>query len=96
MDTVLIRRPGAYLPLLLSAAALATVLFHIVTFGTVREADEGAAAHIFQLLMAAQIPIVAFFVVKWLPQSPASVLRILLLQVAAALAALAPVFIFKL
>ena len=33
---------------------LATVLAHVALFGAVREADEGGAAHIFQLLMIGQ------------------------------------------
>lgn len=46
-----------------------------------------------QLLMAAQVPIVAFFAVKWLPHSPRQALVVLLLQAVAGLAALAPVFL---
>jgi len=61
---------------------------------TAPQADEGAAAHIWQLLMAAQVPIVLFFAIKWLPQSPRQTVPILGLQVGAALAAMAPVFLF--
>jgi len=39
------RLPSAYLPLAMSFAALATVLYHIAVFGAAHEADEGAAAH---------------------------------------------------
>lgn len=49
-----------------------------------------------QLLMAAQVPIVAFFAVKWLPRSPRQALVVLLLQAVAGLAALAPVFLLGL
>jgi hypothetical protein len=52
----------------------------------------GTAAHIWQILMAAQVPIVAFFAVKWLPRIPTQALQVLALQAGAALAALAPVF----
>jgi hypothetical protein len=54
----------------MSLAALAMVLGHAAIFGIFHEADEGAAAHIFQLLMAEQIPVVAFFATKWLPRTP--------------------------
>ncbi|MGI9024106.1 MAG: hypothetical protein ACR2GP_00700 [Burkholderiaceae bacterium] len=64
--------------------------------GNVREADEGAAAHIFQLLMVAQAPVVAFFAFKWLPRNPRSAAFVIALQVFAALVALAPVFYFGL
>ena len=54
--------------------------------------SEDAAAHIFQLLMVLQLPIVAFFAIRWLPRAPKAALRILALQAAAGLAALAPVY----
>jgi hypothetical protein len=92
----MLTRPSAFLPLAMSAVALATVLAHIVMFGVVREADEGAAAHIFQLLMSAEAPIVAFFAIKWLPRAPRQALQVLGLQVCAALSALAPVFVLGL
>jgi hypothetical protein len=90
------RLPSAYLPLAMSFAALATVLYHIAVFGAAHEADEGAAAHIFQVLLVAQVPVVAFFAFKWLPRRPGPALRVLGLQAVAVLAALAPVFFFNL
>jgi hypothetical protein len=90
--STLLKQPSAFLPVAMSSAALATVLAHVVMFGVAREADEGTAAHIWQILMAAQVPIVAFFAVKWLPRIPTQALQVLALQAGAALAALAPVF----
>jgi hypothetical protein len=87
-----IRKPSAWLPVIMSLAALATVLIHIVRFGTAREADEGAAAHIWQMLMAGQLPIIAFFAISWLPRLPKAALLVLSLQALAGAAALAPVF----
>jgi hypothetical protein len=43
--------------------------------------------------MAGQGPLVLFFAIKWLPQSPRQAVRILGLQVGAALMAMAPVFL---
>ena len=80
----------------MSLAALATVLVHVALFGVAREADEGTAAHIWQILMAAQLPIMAFFAIKWLPRAPRQALLVLALQAGAALAALAPVFFLNL
>jgi hypothetical protein len=94
--STLIRQPSAFLPLAMSLAALAIVLVHLARFGAAREADEGTSAHLFQLLMAAQVPIVAFFAIKWLPQATGPALQILALQAGAVLAALAPVFFFSL
>lgn len=76
----------------MSLAALGIVLGHAAMFGVVHEADEGAAAHIWQLLMAAQIPVVAFFAIKWLPRAPRQTLHVLALQAGAALASFASVF----
>jgi hypothetical protein len=90
------KRPSAFLPVLMSSAALATVLLHVVRFGVVHEPDEGAAAHIWQLLMAAQVPIIGYFAIRWLPEAPQQALRVLAVQLIAALAAMAPVFILKL
>jgi hypothetical protein len=92
----MLKKPGAFIPLAMSLAALATVLIQIALFGTARQPDEGAAAHIFQLLMVLQLPIVLFFAIRWLPRFPRAALMVLALQAAAGLAALAPVFYFKL
>jgi hypothetical protein len=86
------RQPSAFIPVAMSIAALVTVLYHIAMFGTARQTDEGAAAHIWQLLMAGQVPVVAFYAVKWLPRAPTTALQVLAVQVGAALAALAPVY----
>lgn len=94
--STMMKRPSALLPVAMSFAALATVLGHIVMFGVAREADEGTAAHIWQLLMIAQVPIVAFFAIKWLPRAPRQALQVLALQAGAALTALAPVFLLNL
>lgn len=96
MNISIMKKPSAFLPLAMSLAALATVLVHVAMFGVAREADEGTAAHIWQILMAAQIPIVAFFAIKWLPRTPRQALLVLTLQGGAALAALAPVFFLNL
>jgi len=92
----MLKRPSAFLPVAMSLAALGLVLVHVAMFGAAREADEGTAAHLWQILMAAQIPVMAFFAFKWLPQNPRPALLVLALQVAAALAALAPVFFLNL
>ena len=92
----LIKRPSAFLPVIMSVAALAVVLGHVAMLGAVREADEGPAAHLFQLLIAAQVPIIAFFAITSLPQSPRRTVQILALQLLAALAALTPVYLLNL
>ena len=91
-----LKRPSALIPVAMSFAALALVMGQIAFFGVAREADEGTAAHLWQLLMAGQIPIIVFFAVRWLPQTPRPALLVLGLQAVAGLAAAAPVFLLNL
>jgi glucan phosphoethanolaminetransferase (alkaline phosphatase superfamily) len=92
----MMKQPSAFLPVAMSLAALATVLGSVAIFGAVHEADEGAAAHIFQLLITAQIPVVVYFAIKSLPRAPKETFCVLALQAGAALAAMAPVFFLHL
>ena len=89
MDVRSIRQPSAFVPLTMSLAAVASVLGHAAVYGTAHEADEGAAAHLFQILIVAQVPVVGFFAIRWLPRAPRQGLRVLGLQAGAALAAFA-------
>jgi len=92
---VILKNPSAFLPLAMSFGALATVLIYVAIFGPAPQADEGTAAHIWQILMAGQIPIIVFFAFKWLPQTPKEALLVLVLQGGAALMALAPVYLLR-
>ena len=89
----MLKHPSAFLPIAMSLGAVATIVAFIAMHGTAPQADEGAAAHIWQLLMATQAPIIIFFAAKWVPVSPRLAMPILAVQIAAALLALAPVFI---
>ncbi len=93
--TSLIRKPSAFIPVAMSLVALMLVVGHIVMVGTARQADEGTEAHLWQLLMAAQLPVIGYFALKWLPNAPRQALGVLALQACAALAALAPVFLLR-
>jgi hypothetical protein len=95
MDAALLKRPSALVPVAMSVAALAVAMGYAAMFGTARQADEGTAAHIWQLLMAGQIPVMAFFAIKWLPIDPRQGLMVLAIQVGAALAAMFPVWWFQ-
>ncbi|MDP9267743.1 MAG: hypothetical protein M3P27_05380 [Acidobacteriota bacterium] len=94
--STIIKKPSAWLPVAMSLAVLTVILAVFLRHGLFREADEGTAAHLFQILMVAQAPIVAFFAIQWLPRAPRQALVVLALQVAAALAACAPVFMLGL
>lgn len=86
------KRPSAWVPIVMSLAALAIVVIHVIRFGPAREADEGTSAHLWQMLMAGQLPIIAFFAIKWLPKTPKGALLVLVSQAVAGLAAMAPVY----
>lgn len=88
----LISRASAFLPVAMSVVALGTVLLFLARNGPAPQPDEGAAAHLWQLLMAGQVPVVLFFAIRWIPESPRRALPILALQLAAGVAAAAPVF----
>jgi hypothetical protein len=94
--STIVRQPSAFLPLAMSLIALTLVLSHIAIFGAAREADEGTTAHLWQVLMAGQLPILAFFAIKWLPRAPRQTLCVLGLQAGAVLASIAPVLYFNL
>ena len=93
---IAVRHPSAFLPVLMSLAGLALVLGHVAVSGGGREADEGTAARLWWLLMAAQVPVVAFFAIAWLPRAPRQALLVLALQAVAVLANLATVRFFDL
>lgn len=87
------RKPSAFVPMVMSVSALALLLGSIAArSGVVRDSDEGAIAHIWQLLMAGQLPLLTYFVFRWLPRVPRQTLYVLALQIGAALAAMAPVY----
>ena len=92
----MLRRPSAFLPLGMSLLALGLVVWFVASTGVVRgEHDEGAAARIFQILMVAQIPIAAYFALRWLPTAPRPAAVILAIQLAAALAAIGLVVLLE-
>jgi hypothetical protein len=90
--TQLLKRPSAFMPLAMSFVALCVVVLAVAVFGVVREADEGTAAHLFQLLIAGQAPFVLYFVATVLPRQPREAALVLALQGLALVVAFAPVF----
>jgi hypothetical protein len=90
--SAIVKQPAAFLPLMMSIIALGVVLASVAMLGAVRQTDEGTAAHIWQLLIAGQLPLLLFFAVRWLPRAPRQTLYVLGLQAGAVLAAMAPVY----
>lgn len=96
MQTNTFTRFSALAPLVMSLAALALVVGRIAVVGTARQVDEGAVAHLFQLLIVCQVPFVAFFAIKWLRRIPGQALGVLALQGLAIAIACVPVAYFNL
>jgi len=90
------KRWSAVLPLALSIAGLVLIFGHVAVSGAGREADEGTAARMWWLLMAVQVPVVAFFAISWLPRAPRAAVMVLALQAVGVLANLAAVRYFDL
>ena len=92
-----LRKPTAFIPVAMSVTALSVVLGSVAISGIDHKAtDEGTAAHLWQLLMAGQAPLIAAFAIRWLPRIRRSAVYVLALQTGAGLAALAPVYFLKL
>jgi hypothetical protein len=89
------KKPSAWMPIAMSLATFAVLLWFLARYGFVYEADEGTAAHLFQILMGGQLPIIAFFAIKWLPQKPKQTLLVLALQGIVALLPFVLVFYFE-
>lgn len=91
------KKPSAWVPIVLSLGILAMELWFLMLAGPPQpEADEGVAAHLFQLWLVAEFFLVAFFAVKWVPQTPKQAFPILALQITLVLAGMFPVFYFQL
>jgi len=83
-NSSLFKQPSAWIPIAMSLFALAMILVYVAMFGTqTGNGDEGAPAHIFQLIMIAQLPIAGYFAVKWLPKQPKQSLMVLVTQAVA-------------
>jgi len=90
----LLKEPSAWLPVAMSFTAWALVLGYLAVFPMEPpQADEGTAAHLFQLLLGLQVPIVVFFAFRWLPEEPKQALLVLIIQALAGLVALSPVYL---
>ena len=61
-NSLAVKRLTGFAPICMSVLALALVAEGVLQYGNHPPADEGWQAHLFQLLMAIQIPIILIFV----------------------------------
>ena len=92
----LLKRPAGFLPLAISAGLLIPLLVGIAQGTLVRQPDEGALAHLFQILMPLQLVIIAWFAATWLPKRARATIPVLSLQAIAFLSVLSIVFLRQL
>jgi len=83
---------SAWVTIAIPVLLLGLVFRYVAIHGAVGQADEGLEAHLFQLLMPAQLLVMAYFALTWLPRAPGRALIVLALQVAATIAVLAAVY----
>jgi membrane protein DedA with SNARE-associated domain len=88
----LLRRPTAFVPLLISGGFLSVLLAGLLGGTLARQPDEGAAAHLFQILIPIEIVVIAIFAVHWLPKRAKPAAAVLALQGGMLLAVLAIVY----
>ena len=91
MELFLGKKPSALTPVVMSLVALMLIGIQVSINGMGPERDEGALAHLYQLLVAGQIPVIAFFAFRWFRQAPVQGLRVVVAQAFALAAALVPV-----
>jgi hypothetical protein len=96
MTHEMFKLPSAWVPLAMSGVALGLVLSQLVLSGTAREADEGAVAHLWQLLMVGQLPWIAWFLFRWFSKGWRSAAPVLTAQAVGLVLAAAPVLLLGL
>lgn len=78
------RLPSAYMPLVMSVSAVVFMLLYVAVYGVSDPGgDERGPARLFQLIMLAQLPIMAYFAIRWLPIAPKQGLIVLAMQILA-------------
>jgi hypothetical protein len=80
MEVHMSRAPSAVIPVIMSLGALVLVVIQLGTHGLAPERDEGAIAHLWQVLMVAQLPVIGFFALRWLRRAPWQAVTVLVVQ----------------
>ncbi|MFL6373554.1 MAG: hypothetical protein ACJ73D_02695 [Pyrinomonadaceae bacterium] len=85
--------PSAWLPIVISGIMIAGMIWHVARFGLAHQADEGTAAHLFQILTPLEVPIIGYFAAKWLPVEPRWAIMVLIAQLGLIAAIVSAVFV---
>lgn len=92
----LIKKPLTWIPPAISFLNTLFLLFYVAFFGNSHHEDEGIPAHIFQLLVFAQIFLAIVFLIKWFSKKPKEAITIFILQIFAALIPFSVVYLLEL
>ena len=84
------KEPSAMIPVIMSLEALVLVAVLLGTYGLAPDRDEGAIAHLWQLLMAAQLPVIGFVAFRWVRRAPWQAGAVLIVQALSWAAAAVP------
>jgi hypothetical protein len=93
IDINVLKQPSVFAPVVLSLAAFVLVLGSSIFLGMGHAADGSSADNIYRVLLASQLPVVIFRVVRRVQTYPSETLGILAIQGAAAFLAFAVHFI---
>ncbi len=88
----LLKKPSAWIPIAIPLIFFAYIVIVISTVGIVREEDEGTGAHLFQIWLVLEPFMLGYFAFKYVLHARKEALRILGLQIAAALLPISVVF----
>jgi hypothetical protein len=89
------KKPSAMIPVVMSLAALVLIAIQFGIHGVAPERDEGTVAHLWQLLMVAQLPVIAFFAFRWLRRATWQAVTVLFVQALAWATAAVPVYLLR-
>ena len=88
----IIKKPSAWVPIVLPFIFFAYLVIYISIFGIVRQEDEGTGAHLFQLWLVLEPFMLGFFALKWFKSARKETLIILAIQIVVALLPISVVF----
>jgi hypothetical protein len=91
-----INRCSGWIPIAMSAAAIALLVLALTTGWERGLKDEGAMAHSWQLLVGLQVPLIVAFLATSDWRAPLRIFAILGLQVLGLVVAMTPVALFRL
>jgi len=94
MTTKIFRRPSSFVPIAMSGLVIIAMVWHLLRFGLGHQTDEGTAAHIFQIVMPLELPVIGYFALRWLAVDPRWAGKVLAVQAGIFLCIVAIVFFF--